>query len=178
LLLLDYYLSIGSNLEPERHVPAALRLLGTAGRIEAASAVYRTAPVGLADQPDFHNLAVRLRSALSPLFLLERCQAFERQVGRQRRQVWGPREIDLDLLLCRPPLRVRHPRLSLPHPRLAERAFVLFPLLEISSALPAAQRRELQAGAACAAGQRIERLGCVTELYPEAVRTAPMKGTA
>src|SRR5688500_3765924 len=73
LLQLEYCIALGSNVEPERHVPEALGLLGTLGRVEAVSGVFRTAPVGLAGQPDFHNLVLRLSTSLSPLFLLERC---------------------------------------------------------------------------------------------------------
>jgi 2-amino-4-hydroxy-6-hydroxymethyldihydropteridine diphosphokinase len=171
LLWLDCYLSLGSNVQPERHIPAALRLLGALGRCVAVSGLYRTAPIGDVPQQYFHNLALRLRTELSPLFLLERCQALELRLGRVRRGRWGPREIDIDLLLCQPPLVLSHPRLELPHPRLCERAFVLYPLLEVAGSLPEVSKLFLRRAAQAAAGQEIQRLGEVEQAFrPAAAR--------
>jgi 2-amino-4-hydroxy-6-hydroxymethyldihydropteridine diphosphokinase len=173
LLRPELYLGLGSNVGPDRHIPAALRLLGTLGCLEAVSGLYRTSPVGLTGQPDFHNLALRLRTDLSPLFLLERCQRVERQLGRVPRRRWGPREIDVDLLLCRPAVVVDHPRLKLPHPRLLERAFVLAPLLELASGWSCLELFELRKALLRASGQGFERLGEVADVYggcgPEAL---------
>jgi 2-amino-4-hydroxy-6-hydroxymethyldihydropteridine diphosphokinase len=171
LLGRDYALSIGSNVAPERHVPEALRRLRSLGRIEAVSSVYRTAPIGPVVQPDFHNLAVRLRTDLSPLFLLERCQSVERALGRVRAERWGPRCIDIDLLWCGPGCVVAHPRLSLPHPRLWERAFVVVPLLEVSAGLPPPLGQALGQAARALSHQKIEPLGPVAELYGTSLGT-------
>lgn len=168
---LHYALSLGSNLAPQLHLPEALRGLRSVGRLRAISRVFRTAPLGPVQQPDFHNLALCLESSLSPLFLLERCQRLELSLGRVRTERWGARTIDIDLLLCHPFCTLTHPRLTLPHPRLGQRAFVVLPLLEICDALPPSVRRALEAAAGALSDQRAEPLGEVAEVYlrgPEA----------
>lgn len=98
----------------------------------ARSSDYRTPPWGVADQPPFINLAVAVETGLSPRALLERALNVERALDRDRsrEQRWGPRTIDIDLLVY-DDLQVDEPGLTLPHPRLFERAFVLVPLSEI-----------------------------------------------
>lgn len=133
------YLGLGSNLGDRlATLDRALGLLhGADVRVTASSSVYETEPVGpVQDQPPFLNMAARLETALEPLALLERCQAVERALGRPEARPLdkGPRFIDLDLLLLGE-LTVRLPGLEIPHPELANRAFVLAPLLELDPGL-------------------------------------------
>jgi 2-amino-4-hydroxy-6-hydroxymethyldihydropteridine diphosphokinase len=102
-------------------------------RITAKSSDYRTPPWGVTDQPPFINRCLIIETALSPLSLLDRAQAVERALGRDRAQEqrWGPRTADIDILAY-DDLALDDPRLTLPHPRLFERAFVLVPLMEIA----------------------------------------------
>lgn len=101
-------------------------------RLVARSADYRTPPWGMADQPPFVNLCVAVATALSPQVLLARALGVERELGRDRarEQRWGPRSVDIDLLAY-DDIMLDEPGLTLPHPRLLERAFVLLPLAEI-----------------------------------------------
>ncbi len=100
------------------------------GELVATSALYETLPVG-PPQPDYLNAAVRLTTDLAPEPLLDALLGVERSLGRVRRERWGPRLIDLDVLWADAVTR-RGPRLVLPHPRLAERAFALVPLVEVA----------------------------------------------
>lgn len=100
-------------------------------RVDAVSRVFNTAPWGGVVQPDFLNLCVRIDTSLEPLELLAVCKSIERSIGRQARDLWGPREIDIDVLLMAN-VEMTSPELSLPHPRLSERRFVLEPLAEIA----------------------------------------------
>jgi 2-amino-4-hydroxy-6-hydroxymethyldihydropteridine diphosphokinase len=131
------YIGLGSNLsDPEAQVGRALAELTAIPRSEliACSALYRTAPVGPADQPDYVNAVVSLRTGLSPRELLEALQAIERGHGRQRNGTrWGPRTLDLDILLYGD-RRVAEPGLRVPHPEMARRAFVLVPLADVAPA--------------------------------------------
>jgi 2-amino-4-hydroxy-6-hydroxymethyldihydropteridine diphosphokinase len=127
------YLSIGSNLgDREGQIRAALLELASAG-IEPAivSAVYETEPVGFMDQPWFLNIAVETRTCLDPEALLDRCQEIELAHGRVRTFAGAPRTLDIDILLY-DDLRLSSPRLHVPHPRIAERRFVLVPMAEIA----------------------------------------------
>jgi 2-amino-4-hydroxy-6-hydroxymethyldihydropteridine diphosphokinase len=102
-------------------------------RVVAASRLFRTAPVGTLEQPDFLNAALRLELACDLGELVARCQELESEAGRDRSTEarWGPRTLDLDLLLVRDAVH-RGPRLELPHPRLHERAFALVPAAEVA----------------------------------------------
>jgi 2-amino-4-hydroxy-6-hydroxymethyldihydropteridine diphosphokinase len=102
-------------------------------RVLARSSDYRTPPWGVTDQPDFINRCLVVGTALPPLALLDRVQAVERALGRdrERERRWGPRTADIDILAYGD-LALDDPRLTLPHPRLFERAFVLAPLAEIA----------------------------------------------
>lgn len=102
----------------------------TLGRITAFSALYESPPVG-PPQPDFLNGAVRLETALAPLELLDALLDIEQALGRVRRERWGPRTIDLDILWGRG-LFLNEPRLVVPHPELEKRAFALLPLLDVA----------------------------------------------
>lgn len=102
-------------------------------QIRARSSDYRTPPWGITDQPPFVNRCLAVETALAPLELLDRAQAVERALGRDRsrEQRWGPRAADIDILAY-DDIVFSDPRLTLPHPRLFERAFVLVPLAEIA----------------------------------------------
>ncbi len=130
------YLGLGSNLgDRESLLRSALeRLAADDLVITAVSSVYETAPVGWIDQPDFLNLAAAIATALSPRALLERCLAVEAALGRVRAERWGPRTIDIDVLWYEGVV-LQEPALTLPHPRLTERAFALLPLAEVAPAL-------------------------------------------
>jgi len=106
---------------------------GSAVRLLARSADYRTPPRGVEEQPPFVNLCVKVATALSPRALLDRAHAVERALGRDRAKEvrWGPRTVDIDLLAY-DDLTLNEADLTLPHPRLLERAFVLVPLADIA----------------------------------------------
>ena len=131
------YIALGSNLGDRaallRGALAALQR-GDEVRVMAESAVYETAPVGGPAQPDYLNMVVAVKTSLSPEALLERCLAIEAEHGRVRRERWGARTLDLDLLSY-DAATLRTERLTLPHPRMAERAFVLVPLAEVAPEL-------------------------------------------
>lgn len=153
------YVGIGSNLGgPRRQIESALQELGrVAGtRVVRCSSLYRSAPLGHADQPDFLNAVARLDTGLGAEALLGELQAIERRHGRERSFANAPRTLDLDLLL-HDAGTVSTPRLKLPHPRMHERAFVLAPLAEIApDAEVPGHGRAAELLARCA-GQRIER---------------------
>ena len=131
------FIALGSNLkEPQRQLRAgfaALARLPDTQRI-AQSSLYRSAPVGYVNQPDFVNAVAAIRTALSPSALLDALLAVERGHGRVREFANAPRTLDLDLLLYGD-ARIDEPGLEIPHPRLHERAFVLGPLAELDPAL-------------------------------------------
>lgn len=128
---LDLVLGLGSNLgdRAAKLELAVLRLAETAN-IVALSSLYETAPVG-PPQPHFLNAAVRLSTSLSPAQILSWALEIERSAGRERRERWGPRTLDLDLLWIRGRW-VQEAELTIPHPRLHERPFALLPLLEVA----------------------------------------------
>lgn len=128
------YIGLGSNIAPERHLPAAIAELARAVRLTGVSPVYRTPPWGLAEQASFLNAAAAAETALPPLDLLDILLEIELRLGRERALRWGPRTIDLDLL-CHGDTVLDHPRLQLPHPRLHERAFALKPLCDLEPGL-------------------------------------------
>ena len=128
------YVGLGSNLhEPLVQLRTAIGSLASneGMRLSACSSFYRTAPVGYAAQPHFINEVVQLDTELSARGLLDRLLGIERAQGRIRNRPNGPRTLDLDLLLFAT-MRIEEPGLSVPHPRMHERAFVLIPLLEIA----------------------------------------------
>jgi 2-amino-4-hydroxy-6-hydroxymethyldihydropteridine diphosphokinase len=128
------YVGIGSNLErPREQVLQAFEELGRlpATRLTRRSSLYRSAPVGFHDQPDFINAVAELDSELAPAQLLEHLKRIEAAHGRERRFPNAPRTLDLDVLL-HGKTSLQDADLILPHPRMHERAFVLMPLLEIA----------------------------------------------
>ena len=131
------YLSLGSNMgDRGYYLREALRLLAEIKelKITAKSHVYETKPWGLTDQADFWNLAVEIETGLEPLELLKTCQDVENSLERKRIMRWGPRTIDIDILLY--DNRVSNlEEITLPHPRMEEREFVLAPLREIAPEL-------------------------------------------
>lgn len=133
-MAIEAALGLGGNIgDPVLAFGAALRGLGLNPRValRAISSVYRTAPWGKLDQPEFFNLAVMIETDLAASDLLDLCLALERASGRERRERWGPRTLDIDILTYGTQA-IDQPGLQVPHPRIAERAFVLAPLAEIA----------------------------------------------
>jgi len=130
------FLSLGSNLGDRLATLAQARVLldGPGLRIVVTSSVYETLPWGVTDQPSYLNQVLEGQTTLSPRQLLHRCQAVETRLGRVRSTRWGPRIIDVDILLYGA-LEINEPDLTIPHPQLAHRAFVLVPLAELDAAV-------------------------------------------
>lgn len=128
------YIGLGSNLDnPESQVKTAIEALAGLSqiRLQDRSSLYRSAPMGPQDQPDYVNAVVKLSTGLEPEALLDKLQGIERAQGRVRTQRWGPRTLDLDILLYGQCV-VATERLKIPHPGIAARSFVLYPLAEIN----------------------------------------------
>jgi len=135
------YIGLGSNLasvagNPTATLTAAIARLRSLGEVVSRSSLYETEPVGYMDQPRFLNAAIALRTSLQPEILLLELLAIEREFGRDRSETTpkGPRTLDLDLLLMGDSI-IDLPQLTLPHPAMAERRFVLAPLVEIAPEL-------------------------------------------
>ncbi len=127
------YLSLGSNLGDRRaNLEAAIARLSDLGTITAVSSIYETEPVGFAAQPDFLNCAVALETDLMPRQFLHRVLAIEQALGRKRRVAKGPRTLDIDIVLFGNSV-VETAELTIPHPAMHERRFVLEPLAEIAA---------------------------------------------
>jgi len=132
----DAYIALGSNLDnPHEQLDRALESLAQHAAIEliAVSSRYQTPPIG-PQQPDFINAAAQLRTTLTPIMLLDALQDIEQQQKRRRSVHWGPRTLDLDILLY-DNLVLDSKRLSIPHKLMTERAFVLVPLADIGADL-------------------------------------------
>lgn len=128
------FLGLGGNIgDPKAAMAAALQALDASAGISVTgvSSLYRTPPWGKTDQPDFLNAVAEIGTTLGPAELLACCLDVERSLKRERRVRWGPRVIDIDIL-CFDGLTVAEEGLEIPHPRIAERAFVLVPLAEIA----------------------------------------------
>lgn len=142
------YIGLGANLgKREETIRRALELLAAGGGVEvvAVSSLRETDPVGYEDQPKFQNGAAVLQTELSPRALLERLRDVEKRLGRDRSAPrFGPRTIDLDLLLYGS-AEIDEPGLQIPHPRLAERRFVLEPLAELEPRLEVPGRGSVRA---------------------------------
>lgn len=128
------YIGLGSNLEdPVQQLLTALTELDQLEQCQlvAQSSLYSSKPVGPQDQPDFVNAVAKLTTELTPLVLLDQLQTLEQSHRRIRERHWGPRTLDLDLLLYDDDF-ITNPRLTVPHAHMHERGFVLLPLQEIS----------------------------------------------
>jgi 2-amino-4-hydroxy-6-hydroxymethyldihydropteridine diphosphokinase len=132
------YLALGSNLvNPLHQAIAARRALAASTELNviSSSSLYRSRPMGPQDQPDYLNAVIQLETDLAPLDLLDLCQKIELEQGRERKdERWGPRTIDLDILLYGKQV-IDTPRLTVPHYGMKQREFVLLPLAEIANDL-------------------------------------------
>lgn len=154
------FVALGSNLEdPRQQVLRAFSELDALPEthVVATSALYRTAPVGYDNQPDFINAVAELDTELSPQELLRQLLALETAHGRERPFPNAPRVLDLDLLLY-DALQLNTPELVLPHPRLHERGFVLFPLADLAPELAVPGKGRVRALLRALPDQGVERL--------------------
>ncbi|MCB1676776.1 MAG: 2-amino-4-hydroxy-6-hydroxymethyldihydropteridine diphosphokinase [Halioglobus sp.] len=130
------WIALGSNLQaPLQQLRRAVRALDRQSglRLERLSSIYRSAALGPGEQPTYLNAVVLVHTSLAPLTLLDALQHIERQQGRERTLRWGPRTLDLDLLLYGSQ-SMHTGRLTLPHPAMTQRNFVLVPMAEIAAA--------------------------------------------
>ncbi|PRO64414.1 2-amino-4-hydroxy-6-hydroxymethyldihydropteridine diphosphokinase [Alkalicoccus urumqiensis] len=128
------FIGLGANIgDPVTQLEEALELLDKHADIDVVrvSSFYQTAPVGVLDQPDFTNACCEISTSLQPLDLLSFLQEVEQELGRIREKRWGPRTLDLDILLFGEE-NIKLESLIVPHPRMHERAFVIVPLAEIA----------------------------------------------
>lgn len=131
------YIGVGTNMgDKEANIRQALEMISqTPGvSLNRTASIYKTEPVGFEDQDWFLNTVVEITTELPPLALLEKLLAIESRMGRVRTIHWGPRVIDLDIVLYGD-MEIDTPQLTVPHPRMAERAFVLAPLAELKPEL-------------------------------------------
>ena len=155
------YIGLGSNLDdPATQIRAGMAALARLAetRVEVCSSLYHSAPVGRQDQPDFVNAVCRVRTGLAPLALMHDLLEIESQHGRERRgEKGGPRTLDLDLLLYGGEA-IQSAALTVPHPRLHERAFVLYPLSELEPDLVIPGHGSLRELLAGCSGQRVQKM--------------------
>ncbi|HCY7593205.1 TPA: 2-amino-4-hydroxy-6-hydroxymethyldihydropteridine diphosphokinase [Staphylococcus aureus] len=133
--MIQAYLGLGSNIgDRESQLNDAIKILNEYDGINVSniSPIYETAPVGYTEQPNFLNLCVEIQTTLTVLQLLECCLKIEECLHRVRKERWGPRTLDVDILLYGEEM-IDLPKLSVPHPRMNERAFVLIPLNDIAA---------------------------------------------
>jgi 2-amino-4-hydroxy-6-hydroxymethyldihydropteridine diphosphokinase len=129
----EVYLGLGTNKgERESNLRRAVDLIEELPTVKlvATSAIYETAPWGYTEQNDFLNMCLKIRTDLAPKKLLAKLQQIEEKLGRIREERWGPRVIDIDILIY-DNLQVETAQLTIPHPRIEERSFVLIPLQEL-----------------------------------------------
>ncbi|RYY73978.1 MAG: 2-amino-4-hydroxy-6-hydroxymethyldihydropteridine diphosphokinase [Gammaproteobacteria bacterium] len=154
------YVGLGSNLDdPIAHVIRAFRELEEVPdtKLIKRSAIYRSRPVGPGNQPDYINAAALLQTELEPLALLDALQAIEHSHDRVRIEHWGPRTLDLDILLL-DNRTITSDRLNVPHPYLAQRNFVLYPLADIEPDLKLPNGTSLRELIAACQHDGLERL--------------------
>ncbi|OHO30000.1 2-amino-4-hydroxy-6-hydroxymethyldihydropteridine diphosphokinase [Staphylococcus sp. HMSC034C12] len=133
--MVQAYLGLGSNIgDRKQQLLKAIDLIENIKGIKVTkqSSIYETAPIGYTDQPNFLNLCLEIETELSPQQLLKHCLDIEQQLHRVREIRWGPRTLDIDILLYSDNI-IETDNLSIPHPRMQERAFVLIPLNDIAS---------------------------------------------
>ena len=131
--MITVYIGLGSNLDdPEAHIDTAIDDLSGIPQTKLVdkSSLYKSHPLGSQDQPDFINSVAKLETVLPANILLEQLQKIEHKHGRQREIKWGPRTLDLDMLLYGD-MKISESNLVIPHPHIASRHFVLCPLMEI-----------------------------------------------
>lgn len=131
------YIALGTNLEPrEEHLEKALQLFQGSPdvQVKQVSSIYESTPVGYLDQPDFLNLVFEAETELSCLALLDVCQSVENELGRIRTIRFGPRTLDVDIILFGDAV-IDEERVTVPHPRMQERTFVLLPMEELKPKL-------------------------------------------
>lgn len=153
------YLSLGSNLgNREQNLKEAVRRASTLGRVVAVSSFYETEPVEVTDQPWFLNCVLALETTAEPAQLMRELLRIEHEMGRQRLVKKGPRSIDIDILLFGNAV-VNTPDLTIPHPEMTRRRFVLEPLAEIAPDLlhPVSQKTVTLLLAELAPGQRVQK---------------------
>ena len=154
------YVALGANLgDPVNTIKSAIEMLKSLSnsRLMASSSLYRTAPMGLHNQPDFINAVVALDTQLTPAALLQQLFAVEAEFGRIRTVKNAPRTLDLDLLLHGHSVS-NDPQLTLPHPRMHRRAFVLAPLAEIAPEVSIPGYGAISDMLAACVDQKVERL--------------------
>ena len=135
------YIGFGSNLKGSKHcikdqISSALEVISASFKIEiiSVSSLYESKPIGFEDQPNFINAVIKARTYLCPFGLLKFLQNIERDHERERQITWGPRTLDLDILMY-DNVKIETRNLSIPHPSMFKRAFVMFPLREIDPEL-------------------------------------------
>ena len=132
--MIQAYIGLGSNLDnPIAQLDCAIETLKKHGSLQAfrVSSIYGSKPVGPQDQPDYINAVASFETELSPIALLDLLQNIEQKQRRVRERHWGPRTLDLDLLLYGSE-EIQHPRLTVPHPYMLERGFVMYPLNDLA----------------------------------------------
>ncbi len=155
------YLSLGSNIgDRGGNLREAIRRLGSIGRVTSISSLYETEPVEVTDQAWFLNCAVALETAISPTHLMSALLRIEREMGRQRNEKKGPRSIDIDILLFGDTV-VNTPDVTIPHPAMHQRRFVLEPLAEIAPDVrhPALHKTVRELLDQLPAGQVVRKIG-------------------
>ncbi|MBA4542422.1 MULTISPECIES: 2-amino-4-hydroxy-6-hydroxymethyldihydropteridine diphosphokinase [Thermoactinomyces] len=165
------YLGLGANLgDRPGQLKKAIELLHQSEDIlvTGVSSVYETAPVGFTRQPDFYNLVVEVKTALSPFALLARVLDIEKKLHRVREIRWGPRTIDIDLLLYDEQI-ITADKLTIPHPRMTERAFVLIPLREVAGniRIPGTDKTLEEWISHLPPDQEIKKLSPLSDLFTE-----------
>jgi 2-amino-4-hydroxy-6-hydroxymethyldihydropteridine diphosphokinase len=128
------YIGLGSNMEsPRQHITTAIQSLSEiqSTRMIKKSSLYKSKPVGPQDQDDYINAVVQIETELEPIELLNCLQEIENEHGRVRNERWGPRTLDLDILMIDEET-IQNDRLTIPHPEISNRSFVLVPLAEIA----------------------------------------------
>jgi len=159
------FVGLGSNLQdPLRQVVDALRELDRSPDtfVVKASGCYRSAPIGPPGQPDYVNAAAEIDTTLDPIGLLRFLQQLEQSHGRVRGERWGARTLDLDLLLYGQTV-IQSPTLTVPHPHLHERAFVLMPLQDLAPTLIVPGLGRVSELLASISAEGVERIPCVDD---------------
>ena len=154
------FIALGSNLNaPATQIQRALEAMNAmpSSQLQAVSPLYRNAAIGPGQQPDYNNAVAELHTTLAALDLLRQLQAIELAQGRVRTEYWGPRTLDLDLLLYGDAI-IDLPQLQVPHPRMTQRNFVLYPLHDLCPQLILPDGTSLRALLDCCSSRGLEQL--------------------